>query len=242
MKRWAILTVALYVIFLAIAWALIPILVDRAISDQRLLSASDVPGMSSWTDVGGFFTAVPYWVWLILAFFALAQAVLLIVPVRVEGGRPVKRRHIWPTIIMAGFMVALLFGTAGVAAMIFFNYEFGMAWAGWAFLGLIALMWLVWTFVFRWLCLTTDDPKDWISKITFWLYMGSILELLVAVTTHILVRKRGDCCAGIVTMAGMAAGIAIALLSFGPGVFYLFAARKKRLMAKSAAEQRSTQA
>jgi hypothetical protein len=37
---------------------------------------------------------------------------------------------------------------------------------------------------------------------------GSILELLVAVPSHIIVRRRGDCCAPLGTFCGTATGIA----------------------------------
>jgi len=60
------------------------------------------------------------------------------------------------------------------------------------------------------------------------LLRGSILELLVAVPSHIIVRQRNECCAPIVTFWGIVTGISVMLLSFGPGVLFLFAARVRR--------------
>jgi hypothetical protein len=66
-----------------------------------------------------------------------------------------------------------------------------------------------------------------------WLLRGSILELLVAVPSHIIVRRRGDCCAPLGTFWGIATGISVMLLCFGPGVFFLFVERFERLKPKS---------
>jgi hypothetical protein len=63
---------------------------------------------------------------------------------------------------------------------------------------------------------------------------GSILELLVAVPSHIVVRHRNDCCAPIGTFWGIVTGISIMLLSFGPGVFFLFVERCQRLHPQTA--------
>jgi hypothetical protein len=53
-----------------------------------------------------------------------------------------------------------------------------------------------------------------------WLLKGSVLELLIVVPCHVIVRRRHDCSAPIAT------GLAIMLLSFGPSVLFLY---KKRL-------------
>jgi hypothetical protein len=65
-----------------------------------------------------------------------------------------------------------------------------------------------------------------INRLISWLLKGSILELLVVVPCHIIVRRRHDCSAPMVTSFGIATGIAIMLLSFGPSVLFLY---KKRL-------------
>ena len=65
------------------------------------------------------------------------------------------------------------------------------------------------------------------ATITNWLLKGSILEMVVAVPSHIIARQRGDCCAPGMTLIGLATGLSVALMAFGPGVFLLFAKRIK---------------
>jgi hypothetical protein len=66
---------------------------------------------------------------------------------------------------------------------------------------------------------------------------GSVAELLVAVPCHVYARDKDYCCAGFSTFAGLATGLAVMLFAFGPGVFFLFAARVKRLHGASAQQQ-----
>jgi len=78
----------------------------------------------------------------------------------------------------------------------------------------------------------SDDPDALLKRIVRWLLRGSLLELLVAVPSHIIVRRRDDCCAPLGTFWGIATGISVMLLCFGPGVFFLFVERCQRLKPK----------
>jgi hypothetical protein len=60
---------------------------------------------------------------------------------------------------------------------------------------------------------------------TRWLLTGSILELLVAIPAHILSRRREECCAPGLTLVGLAMGLAVAILAFGPAFFLLVVRR-----------------
>ncbi len=94
-------------------------------------------------------------------------------------------------------------------------------------IGLVLLCWLGWALVF-YHASKSDEAGTLVQRTTRWLLRGSILELLVAVPSHIMVRQRSDCCAPIVTFWGIVTGISVMLLSFGPGVLFLFAARMRR--------------
>jgi hypothetical protein len=69
----------------------------------------------------------------------------------------------------------------------------------------------------------SSDP---VTRVVSWLLRGSVLELLIAVPCHIIARRRDECSAPQMTSFGIATGIAIMLLSFGPSVLLLY---KKRL-------------
>jgi len=166
--------------------------------------------------------------WLGMGVLLAAQAIMLLAPVELALERPPTRRSVlWP-ILASGLMIGVL--GAGVALSLneFFRKENAdsgsVALPGAALLGL----WGVWTLVFY---RTSRDtpPMDVITRQCRYLLKGGILELLVAVPTHIVARARDYCCAGFYTFLGIAFGVSVMLFSVGPGVFFLFAARWKRL-------------
>ena len=97
-------------------------------------------------------------------------------------------------------------------------------------LNLILVFWTVWGVAF-WRFARKDSAGDLFQRVMRWLLRGSILELLIAVPSHIIVRRRGDCCAPSVTFMGIVTGVAVALMCFGPGVYYLLVQRCHRLKA-----------
>jgi len=73
------------------------------------------------------------------------------------------------------------------------------------------------------------EPDDLVSRQCRCLLKGSVLELLIAVPTHIVARYRDYCCAGFMTFIGLTMGVSVMLFAYGPAVFFLFAERWKRL-------------
>jgi hypothetical protein len=157
-----------------------------------------------------------------------AQGVMLLVPVDLSLGRPSAQRSVLWMILASGLMVGLLGVGAVISLEEFLNKEkagtsdTALSWA--AMLGL----WAVWTLVF-YRTSRGAAAMDVVTRQCRYLLKGSILELLVAVPTHIVARARDYCCAGLFTFIGIAFGVAVMLFSFGPGVFFLFVARWKRL-------------
>lgn len=91
------------------------------------------------------------------------------------------------------------------------------------FLATVGIIWIIWGVVFYRYSKRSSDVAD--SGVS-WLMKGSVLELLVAVPCHIIVRQREWCCAQYVSAYGIAAGIAIMLMAFGPSAMFLY---KKKL-------------
>ena len=213
MKRWALLTVVLYVVLV--------LLLGLPLS---LFTGPEVKGLAP-----AFYEAVA-------PALLLIQATLLLVPVDVAQGRPVKRRKVILSAIVAAFPMAVLaiVFLDGIVLMIMGEAKASPYVYEWPALCVISLYWVIWGFVF-YRSYSAGDPRAFTSTVTRWLLRGSILELVVAIPSHIISRRRNECCAPPLTLLGIATGIAVAVMSFGPGVFFLFAKRvrdKRRAQAQ----------
>jgi len=213
MKRWALVVVALYLL----------ILVALTVPVMLLAFAPQIKV----GDVAEVYGYAPYWAW--LAAMVLGQAALLVVPVRVASRRPVTRRSLLLPIATAGLMM----GALAVGA-IYSLCEFALwdkpsgdlvAWGG-LVTGLV--FWSAWAVLF-YRASRGANPADVISQQSRLLLRGSILELLIAVPTHIVARSRDYCCAGYMTFIGLTLGLSVMLFSYGPAVFFLYADRWRRL-------------
>jgi hypothetical protein len=243
MKRWAALTVLLYAVALLLLtvpaiWIAFNGWSDKGVSLQNALK---------------MYLRWGYWLW--LAVLVAGQALLLL-PINIAERRlPARRPLKTPVIVTAFFLANLCF--AGLLSILclyfkedginFFGYflppkpnqvsppdystELGAVITGLAF-------WIIWAVIFRSFT-RSDDSDSLLKRSTRWLLRGSILELLVAVPSHIIVRRRGDCCAPLGTFWGIATGISVMLLCFGPGVFFLFVERFARLKPKSTSMDKS---
>ena len=157
----------------------------------------------------------------------LSQIALLVVPVGIAKRRPITRRPLLLPIAVTGFMLGALVIGAGFA-LIEFMYKGGGDTAGiWIALAGGALTWVLWTAVFYRMS-RNQEPADVITKQCSALLKGSILELLIAIPTHIVARSRDYCCAGFMTFVGLTLGISVMFLSYGPGVYFLFVDRWNR--------------
>jgi hypothetical protein len=243
MKRWAALTVLLY----ALALLLLTV--------PALMIALGNWGKNGngirWQDVGQLYLQWGYWLW--LAILLAGQALLLLLPISIVERRLPARRPLKIPVIVTGFFLANLCfaGIFSILCAIFTDRAFDLFDlpalfvpnsqpnannSGWGTLFTmiftVLVFWLVWAIVFR-RATKSDDENSLLKRSTRWLLRGSILELIIAVPSHVIVRRRDDCCAPAGTFWGIATGISVMLLCFGPGVFFLFVERCKRLQPKS---------
>ena len=243
MKRWAILTILLY------ALALLLLTVPVILISFHWGSGGGV----DFKDAAKVYLNWAYWLW--LAIMVAGQALLLLLPLNITERRLTPRRPLkTPVIVTAFFLANLVFaGLLAIFCAAFKEEGFGI----FGFLtpfkanelspsdlqtlvGMIItvlVFWFIWAVIFRHFA-KTDDPDSLLKRSTRWLLRGSILELLVAVPSHVIVRRRDDCCAPIGTFWGIVTGISVMLLCFGPGVFFLFVERFKRLKPQSPDESK----
>ena len=179
--------------------------------------------------------AWPYWAW--VAVMVLGEMLLLLVPIRIAEKRLKGRRSLAVPVLTSALLFALL------AVLAVWDITLGI-WGDegpkvgppegtfwYVFSGVIVALWMAWGLVFLRYA-KADAPETLMKRATTWLLRGSVLELLVAVPCHIAVRRRDDCCAPLGTLIGIGAGLAIMVMSFGPGVFVLFVERCRRLQPK----------
>jgi hypothetical protein len=218
MRKWGFLITAFYVsVILFFLLPLTGFLAEYDLGD----SFTD-----SWPPVDGdFFIEVwPAVIW--IAVLILGQMLLLFLSVDTSFRRIQQRRHIGVSIATVALMVGMLTGVAiwSVIVAISGDEAFDNNEVAWSigFLAAVALSWLCWTFVFR--TYKVGDSER-LNKLIGWLIKGSILELLIVVPCHVIVRQRGDCSAPLVTGFGISTGIAVMLLAFGPSILYLYQKR-----------------
>lgn len=216
MKRWALLVAVLY--FVALTALTVPVLIAAFYPSIVPKKAPEV--YAEWL----------YWAW--LAVMILGQVTMLLVPVAVSRERPLPRRAvIWP-VLASGLMVGLLALGAAASILEFITrdkaLDFALDGKLWRGILIVLVVWAVWTIVF-YRVNRGVAAMDVVTQQCRYLLKGSILELLVAVPTHVVARWRDYCCAGALTFVGIVFGLSVMLLSFGPGVFFLFVRRWKQL-------------
>jgi hypothetical protein len=235
MKRWAMLTILLYALALLLLTGPVVLIAFGGWANNSIKMLE-------------IYLPWGYWLW--LAVLIAGQALLLLLPLNIAEHRLPARRPLRVPVIVTGFFLANLCfaGLLAIFCALFKEEGFGLFGFLTPFTAnrvfpsdvetmiggvtTVLVFWFIWAVVFRHFA-RNDQPPTLLKRITCWLLRGSILELLVAVPSHVIVRRRGDCCAPAGTFWGIATGISVMLLCFGPGVFFLFVERFQRLQPKS---------
>lgn len=232
LRHWAILTAMLYGLTLS-ALAL-PLLVSSFWGE----TASDHLTSVGWivASIGNLAELYEFWqYWLAIGLLSLLQAgMLLFVPVdlRLKRRVPKRRWHLLAAVtsLMSGLLIAALVITVGEIVYQPHFIDADDRWKDtlWISLAVGIAGWICWGFIF-WRFAGADDDQSTLRRYVKYLLRGSILELLVAVPCHVYVRCKDYCCAGYGTFIGIATGFGVMLFAFGPGVFFLFVDRARRL-------------
>ena len=137
--------------------------------------------------------------------------------------RPVGRRSIVIPLLGSATAAALLVVAGGFAVDEYLRGDHG-----WLAVGGAGAVWALWLAVFGALAWATD-PDAVTARLYQALVAGSALELLVAVPMHLVVRRRGTCCAGVGTGIGIAVGVLVMVLVIGPAVVFLYYRRYRQV-------------
>jgi hypothetical protein len=258
MKRWAVLTVLLYA--LALLLLTVPVIAIAFANWGK--NDINLP----LKEIFDLFRQWQYLLW--LGVLVGGQFLLLLLPIHIAERRLPARRPLKIPVIVTGFFLANLFiaGVFSVLCVAFHDgafrcFEFidrlcghvtrdangelpqvqSTDWGNWtSAIIVLVIFWITWAFIFRRFA-KADDEQSLLKRITRWLLRGSILELLIAVPSHVIVRRRDDCCAPMGTFWGIATGISVMLLCFGPGVFFLFVERMQKLKPKPPGENQAAE-
>ena len=161
----------------------------------------------------------------------LSSLAMMFTPVHKARRRRITRASVWIPILASGMLIGLLLVGAALAITEYFTDDKGPAelfygiWIGGG------AVWVAWSVLLWWLT-SYIDPTSLAGRLHRWVLGGSVVELLVAVPTHLVVRKRPYCCAGILTGTGIAIGVVAMIAALGPGVVFLYYKRWKRLAGK----------
>lgn len=213
MRKWGIVITIFYILILCLfllpAWFLL-------VGDQPHPMSASAAALSNAAT------------WIPVTIIVSGQALLLFLSVDTSQKRLRPRTHIGVTAVVTGMFLAML-SCAVVFSLVAAiggdnalpNNMGGILFLSWG------ILWLFWGVVFY---LFSRDSSESVTRATSWLLRGSVLELIIAVVSHVIVRRRNDCSAPFVTSFGIVTGIAIMLLSFGPSVLFLL---KKRMDARA---------
>lgn len=214
MRKWGFLVTGFYALVLLF------------LLDPIIMSLIDPSQGHEWTALPWWYRE-EFWPLLIWATLLIAgQGLLLFVSVDTSFRRIQPRRHIGVSVATVALMAGLLCGMAiwSVAAAITGDEVFPDSDLifGLGLTVFVLILWAGWAAIFH-RYKAGDSAK--LERMVGWLIKGSILELLIVVPCHVIVRQREDCSAPGVTGYGIATGVAVMLMAFGPSVLFLYQKR-----------------
>lgn len=203
MKRWAFVTVLIYFALLTALAAVFTLVYTVVYSRGAAAFAAS------------YFVSV----WRLILVFLVVLAPLLAVPMREIRGKPVRRRDVLSTVTAASLlMAALVLLTFSVLVAAVFGDAISKSLQD-LVLFLAAVSWLFWFFLTGWLYIRAETPSASMAAVARVLLVWSALLVVLAIVVQCIVSYRRDIVA-LYTPLGIVFGIAIAMVSQGPRLFY----------------------
>jgi hypothetical protein len=157
---------------------------------------------------------------LVFTITIVSQATFIFTSGTIDLCRPLKKRRLIIPVIVASIMMGILgFGLLlSLSELFYLDKEYWFRYVIWIFIG---LNWIIWGIIFFSRYLNAPRYKILKGLFTF-IVVGSLIELLISIPSHIIVSRRPGCFAGFGTMIGIVCGVAVMLWAFGPGIILLF--------------------
>jgi hypothetical protein len=155
-----------------------------------------------------------------LGIVVLAQLVFVFGAGTANLCQPMHRRRLFVPVLVAALMLTVLVGALFLALTEVFHVH-GRDWVAYTFWAIVCVNWVVWTVIFYVRCRPLERHRV-LQSLATWLLAGSLLELLAAVPSHLVVMRRPGCLVGLNTGIAIMAGVCVMLWSFGPGIVLLF--------------------
>ena len=134
--------------------------------------------------------------------------------------RPIRRRRLIAPVFLSGLMMAILIVSISFSFIELIKLE-SAEWDEYAFWLILGTSWLIWGIVFYLKYIETERFST-LKKLITTIIAGSLIELLAAVPSHVIVSRRPGCLVGIFTALGISGGILVMFWAFGPGILLIF--------------------
>jgi hypothetical protein len=183
---------------------------------------------------------LPYWLWFFavmlpydlslsigaLLAMVMSQALFVLCLGTTDLHSPVPTYRAFLPVVLTAFMLTVLLAALCCALIDLFDVQ-GNIYFLWGFLILLALSWIVWS-IALFVKYGEKERYEMARKLLLVLIRGSLLELLIAIPSFIIV---GTCPGWFPkTLSGFAVstGVFVMLWAFGPGIIFMYFARETR--------------
>jgi hypothetical protein len=167
-----------------------------------------------------------FWTIGVLMTTLISQAVFVFCSGTMNLCQPIRKRRAFLPVVLAAFLLTVLVVAVflSLAEVFEMDEDAPLAWGFWI---LIGVNWIGWSLAFL-VTYAQHNRYTVARKLLSALFRGSLLELLVAIPSHIIVSRRPGCFVGMMTGLGVSGGIAVMLWAFGPGIILLFLRKRYR--------------
>jgi hypothetical protein len=178
----------------------------------------------------------PFWTIGVLLATVISQAVFVFCSGTINLCQPIRKRRAFLPVVLTAFLLTVLVVAVflSLVELIEMDDDAPSVWGFWI---LIGVNWIGWSIAFL-VTYTQHDRYTVARKLLLALFRGSLLELLVAIPSHIIVSRRPGCFVGMLTGLGVSGGISVMLWAFGPGIILLFLRDRYRRESKRRIQQK----